>query len=170
MDRVLPQIVSLVAHHFITPQSADNRPGRWQRYLTRWSQATRGQLPQGALDLVALLVPFGPPASVLDKPAYSAFAGSGLAAILLQRTSARSSSRALKPMSACYPRFSALSITASASLSPKTAFAVPPMRGHDARAHRLVRMDPDPLAGFLRFISTGCHHSSSCAKADQLEK
>jgi nicotinamidase-related amidase len=93
MDRVLPQIVSLVAHHpartlftrFITPQSADDRPGRWQHYFTHWSQATRGRLPQDALDLVAPLARFVPPASILDKPAYSAFAGSGLAAMLLQK-------------------------------------------------------------------------------------
>lgn len=93
MDRVLPQIVSLVAHHpartlftrFITPRSAHDRPGRWQRYFTRWSLATRGRLPQGALDLVAPLARFVPPASILDKPAYSAFAGSGLAAMLLQK-------------------------------------------------------------------------------------
>jgi hypothetical protein len=53
--------------------------------ISRVGHRQRGRLPQGALDLVAPLARFVPPALILDKPAHSAFAGSGLAAMLLQK-------------------------------------------------------------------------------------
>jgi nicotinamidase-related amidase len=48
MDRVVPGIARLVARHaartaftrFITPLSAEDRPGRWRRYFARWDCAT----------------------------------------------------------------------------------------------------------------------------------
>jgi len=93
MDRVLPGIVRLVAHNaartvftrFITPVSADDRPGRWRRYYARWDCATQPRLSPGALDIVPPLARFIPPATLIDKPAYSAFFASSLQPFLAER-------------------------------------------------------------------------------------
>jgi nicotinamidase-related amidase len=93
MDRVAPGIVRLVAHdaartvftRFITPVSAHDRPGRWQRYFARWDCATQPRLPPGALDIVSPLARFIPPATVIDKPGYSAFFASALESFLLEK-------------------------------------------------------------------------------------
>lgn len=93
MERVLPTVVSLVEHdpvrtvftRFVTPQAAEECPGRWQRYFTRWSLATQPHLPPQALDLVTPLDRFVPPATLIDKPAYSAFFQSRLAAFLAEK-------------------------------------------------------------------------------------
>ena len=90
MERVLPAIVGVcdryaartVFTRFITPLHAGDRPGRWRRYFTKWESATRSRLPAGQLDLVPALARFAPPATVIDKPGYSAFVGSPLAAFL----------------------------------------------------------------------------------------
>ncbi|GMO44853.1 cysteine hydrolase family protein [Bradyrhizobium sp. TM233] len=93
MERVLPAIVSIVSRHqartiftrFITPQDPEDRPGQWQSYFHRWSQATRKHLPRSALELVPALGKFVPPATVIDKPAYSAFSNPVLAGRLIDR-------------------------------------------------------------------------------------
>jgi nicotinamidase-related amidase len=90
MERVLPAIVDITARfaartvftRFITPLDAKDRPGRWRRYFTRWKCATRSRLPAEQLELVPALRRFAPPATVIDKPAYSAFAQSALASFL----------------------------------------------------------------------------------------
>ena len=93
MERVLPGIVRMVEHNpartvftrFITPIAADDRPGRWRRYFTRWDCATRSRLPAGALELVGPLARFTPPAVLIDKPGYSAFFESSLASFLAEK-------------------------------------------------------------------------------------
>jgi nicotinamidase-related amidase len=93
MERVLPGIVGLVEHNpartvftrFITPGAAEERPGQWRRYFTRWSQATQAEIRPSALELVAPLAHFVPPATVIDKPAYSAFFNSGLSVFLTRK-------------------------------------------------------------------------------------
>ncbi|MBN9526764.1 MAG: cysteine hydrolase [Alphaproteobacteria bacterium] len=83
MDRVLPVVESLVAHdpartiftRFIPPLKAEDMPGSWQRYYTRWEDKTRARLDPDYLDLVPSLARFVPPAQVVDKPVYSALAG-----------------------------------------------------------------------------------------------
>jgi len=70
---------------FITPKSAHNRPGRWQRYFTRWNCATRPRLPAGALDIVSSLARFIPPATSIDRPGYSAFFASPLQSFLTEK-------------------------------------------------------------------------------------
>ncbi|MBB4375409.1 Nicotinamidase-related amidase [Bradyrhizobium sp. Rc3b] len=93
MERVLPAIVSIVARHqartiftrFITPQDPEDRPGQWQSYFHRWSQATRKHLPPSALELVPALSKFVPPAAMIDKPAYSAFSNPALAGRLIDK-------------------------------------------------------------------------------------
>jgi len=88
MERVLPGIVATaelnpsrnVFTRFITPRSADERPGRWRQYFRRWERATRDRLAPEQLDLVEPLARLVPPGHVVDKPGYSAFAGTDLAA------------------------------------------------------------------------------------------
>jgi nicotinamidase-related amidase len=90
MERVLPAIVAIaelnpprtVFTRFVTPLKAEDRPGRWQRYFTRWECATRSRLSLSQLEIVSPLSHLIPPATVFDKPAYSAFAESGLGAFL----------------------------------------------------------------------------------------
>jgi nicotinamidase-related amidase len=93
MERVLPAIAGICERYaartvftrFITPVHAADRPGRWQRYFTKWESATRSRLPAGQLDLVPALARFAPPAAVIDKPGYSAFVGSSLASFLTDK-------------------------------------------------------------------------------------
>jgi nicotinamidase-related amidase len=93
MERVLPTIVDLVARHprrtvftrFITPRSPEEAPGQWQSYFRRWKIATRHAMDVSQLELVPELARFAPPATVVDKPAYSAFFRSSLSNFLTER-------------------------------------------------------------------------------------
>jgi nicotinamidase-related amidase len=93
MERVLPVISDLCARYrertiftrFITPERPQDRHGQWQTYFTRWQRATRGNLAPGALDIVPELARYSPPALVVDKPAHSAFFGSRLGHLLVER-------------------------------------------------------------------------------------
>jgi nicotinamidase-related amidase len=93
MERVLPTIVTLSAWkaertiftRFITPETPDKRPGRWQKYFRRWTQATRAHLPLHQLELLPELGRFAPPALVVDKPGYSAFSAPQLYSLLTER-------------------------------------------------------------------------------------
>lgn len=93
MERVLPAIVATaelnpsrnVFTRFITPRSADERPGRWRQYFKRWERATRDRLAPEQLDLIEPFARMVPPGNVLDKPGHSAFAGTDLAARLQKK-------------------------------------------------------------------------------------
>jgi nicotinamidase-related amidase len=93
MERVVPSIVEITAHHaartvftrFITPLHPEDRPGRWRHYFRKWHRVTRAELPFSQLELLPAFRRFAPPAEVIDKPAYSAFAESPLAAFLSER-------------------------------------------------------------------------------------
>lgn len=93
MERVLPIISGICARYpertvftrFITPQRPDDRRGQWRAYFAKWQRATRGNLAPGALDIVPELARYSPPALVVDKPAYSAFFGSRLGHLLVER-------------------------------------------------------------------------------------
>lgn len=93
MDRVLPLIVGIAAHapertvftRFITPETPEDRPGQWLNYYRQWPQATRARLPPAQLDLIPSLARFVPPATVIDKPFYSAFSGSHLLSFLTEK-------------------------------------------------------------------------------------
>jgi len=93
MERVLPTIVDLVARcpertvftRFITPQSPEQAPGQWQSYFRRWKAATRQAIGVSQLELVPELARFAPPATVVDKPAYSAFFRSPLTDWLMKK-------------------------------------------------------------------------------------
>src|SRR6195952_5797064 len=94
MERALPVIVATaelnpprtVLTRFMTPRQAQDRPGRWQRYFTKWDFATRSRLSSSQLEIVPPLCRLIPPATVIDKPAYSAFAESVLTAFLRKKS------------------------------------------------------------------------------------
>jgi len=93
MNRVLPIVASLASRHpertvftrFIPPQRPEQMPGMWQRYYRRWRSATRECLDLRLLELMPPLAALCPPATVIDKMRYSAFAGPRLLAHLRQR-------------------------------------------------------------------------------------
>lgn len=93
MEKVLPVISNIAERYrertvftrFVTPQRPEDRPGQWQAYFTKWHAATRAKLGSCELDLVPSLSRYAPPALIVDKPAYSAFFGSGLANLLVEK-------------------------------------------------------------------------------------
>jgi nicotinamidase-related amidase len=82
MDRVTPVVAELAGRYpertvftrFITPNRPDDMPGMWQRYYTRWKKATREDLDPALLELLPPLAKLCPPATVINKTRYSAFA------------------------------------------------------------------------------------------------
>jgi nicotinamidase-related amidase len=86
MERVAPIIRRIVAHapertiftRFIPPLRPEDMPGSWRRYYAKWRHATREHLDPLLLKLVPTLEQFTPPADVVDKTRYSAFAHSDL--------------------------------------------------------------------------------------------
>jgi nicotinamidase-related amidase len=93
MERVLPTIEAIASRYrertifsrFITPRHAEDRSGQWRCYFRRWEKATRQNLRGDELDLVPAMARFAPPAIVVDKPVYSAFAQSGLYELLIAK-------------------------------------------------------------------------------------
>ena len=83
MERVLPTVTRIaerapertVFTRFITPRFPEDMPGTWRRYYHRWLEATREKLDPRLLELMPPLARLVPPATVIDKPVYSAFAG-----------------------------------------------------------------------------------------------
>jgi len=59
---------------FIPPKRPEDMPGMWHRYYTKWQQATREQLDPALLALLPPLAKVCPPATIVDKTRYSAFA------------------------------------------------------------------------------------------------
>ena len=93
MERVLPVVASIaerfpertVFTRFITPMHAHDLPGTWRRYYERWPETTQARLDPRLLELVPRLARLAPPAQVIDKTRYSAFALSPLARHLQDR-------------------------------------------------------------------------------------
>jgi nicotinamidase-related amidase len=93
MERVLPAVVTLAGHapartvftRFIPPQSADDAPGMWRAYYSKWPTVTRERVDAALLELIPALEKFVPPAGVFDKGVYSAFATGELHPFLLQK-------------------------------------------------------------------------------------
>src|SRR4051795_9338758 len=93
MDRVLPVVTELAGRYpertvftrFITPNRRDDMPGMWQRYYTRWKESTRERLDPALLELLPPLAKLCPPATVINKTRYSAFAEPELSAHLQAR-------------------------------------------------------------------------------------
>ena len=93
IERVLPVVEELAGRfasrtvftRFITPFRPEEMPGTWQRYYTRWRETTRERMDPALLELMPALARFTPPAQVIDKSRYSAFAEPGLLAHLQER-------------------------------------------------------------------------------------
>src|ERR1041385_7175057 len=76
MTRVLPVIETVAGHaprstiftRFIPPRHAEDMPGMWQAYYTKWSEVTRARLDPELIELVPTLKRFVPPAAVYDRP------------------------------------------------------------------------------------------------------
>jgi nicotinamidase-related amidase len=82
MERVLPVVTEVAGRfpertvftRFVTPQQPEAMPGMWQRYYRRWRETTRDRIDPSLLELVPSLARLAPPATVIDKTRYSAFA------------------------------------------------------------------------------------------------
>lgn len=93
MERVLPRVTALAERfpertlftRFIPPRRPEDLPGQWQAYYRRWRQVTREFLDPALLELMPPLAALVPPARLLDKPVYSAFAGRRLQRLLAER-------------------------------------------------------------------------------------
>lgn len=85
-DRVLPQIVSLVAlspartffTRFIPAEEPGQGSGMWRHYYERWSSMTISRLGREMIEIVPALARFVPPARVVDKRVYSPWTGTDL--------------------------------------------------------------------------------------------
>jgi nicotinamidase-related amidase len=90
MKRVLPLVAEIAGRHpdhtvftrFIPPSEPAEAPGTWRRYFERWEGLTLKRADPWLFELVEPLQRFIPPARVLDKPFYSPFHGTDLAATL----------------------------------------------------------------------------------------
>lgn len=93
MDRVRPVAERLVALHpgrtvftrFMPPVRAEEAAGSWTDYFAKWHQFTGEEAEPGIADLVPELARFVPPATVFDKPGYSAFSTPDLLPHLRER-------------------------------------------------------------------------------------
>jgi nicotinamidase-related amidase len=93
MERVLPTVARIAERYadrtvftrFITPEKPEDMPGTWRPYYRHWRQTTRQYLDPGLLDLMPPLDRLVPPATVIDKPVYSAFTGHKLVDLLRAR-------------------------------------------------------------------------------------
>jgi nicotinamidase-related amidase len=93
LPRVLPVVRRIVAYapertiftRFIPPLRPEDLPGTWRRYYAKWRHATRQHVDPALLALMPELAEYAPPADIIDKTRYSAFAHTALA----QRLEAR---------------------------------------------------------------------------------
>jgi nicotinamidase-related amidase len=93
LSKVLPQCLALTRHcpdaaiftRVLTPETLEDAGGAWRSFYRRWPETTRIHIDPTLLELVPELAAFAPPATVFDKPVYSAFAGRKLVAHLQDR-------------------------------------------------------------------------------------
>ena len=93
MERVLPTVTRVAEHapertvftRFITPRRPEDMPGTWRNYYEKWRETTRERIDPRLLELMPPLAALAPPAAVIDKPVYSAFAGHKLQEYLQER-------------------------------------------------------------------------------------
>jgi nicotinamidase-related amidase len=93
MARVRPVVASVAGHdpartvftRFVPPQRPDQAEGRWRAYFEAWREVTRERAAPALIELVPELAEMVPPATVVDKPAYSPFHGSNLQRLLRER-------------------------------------------------------------------------------------
>lgn len=88
--QILPRLVRLAERHagatiftrFVPPPQPEQMPGMWRGYFERWQGLADHP---GLFELLPPLRGFVPPALVIDKPVYSAFAGHRLQGLLQAR-------------------------------------------------------------------------------------
>jgi nicotinamidase-related amidase len=93
LDRVLPNVVAIASHapeltictRFIPPERPEQMHGAWQDYYRHWRAMTRDTLDPRLLELAEPLARLCPPARILDKAVYSAFADPRLAPALRRK-------------------------------------------------------------------------------------
>ena len=93
LERVLPIVEELAGRfpdrtiftRFITPARPDDMPGMWRKYYQRWQNTTREHIDLRLLNLMPSLARLVPPATVIDKTRYSAFAEPSLLRCLRER-------------------------------------------------------------------------------------
>jgi nicotinamidase-related amidase len=93
MERVAPVVATLAERfapqtiftRFMTPQRPQDMPGTWQRYYCKWPETTRARIDRELLELLPPLQRLVPPAAIIDKTRYSAFAASPLSEHLMRR-------------------------------------------------------------------------------------
>jgi nicotinamidase-related amidase len=93
LARVLPVVAAIaerfaertVFTRFMTPMRPGDMPGMWRVYYDKWRETTRERLDPRLLELLPPLAKLVPPASIVDKTRYSAFAEPHLAAHLRER-------------------------------------------------------------------------------------
>lgn len=93
IDRVLPVVAEIAGRfpertvftRFITPYRPEDMAGGWRRYYERWRETTREYIDIEMLELLPPLKRLAPPATVIDKTRYSAFAEPRLLALLRRR-------------------------------------------------------------------------------------
>src|SRR5690242_6480992 len=85
-ERILPAVVSLVEHapqrsiftRFVPPSDERLMPGGWRDFYRAWPGMTAREIDPDAIELMAPLKLFTPPATVIDKTRFSAFSNSAL--------------------------------------------------------------------------------------------
>jgi nicotinamidase-related amidase len=85
MERILPVSAEIVAHapqrtiftRFIPPKNKQATRGSWRAYYEKWECVTRERLAPHLLELAEPLNRFIPPAIVMDRQTYGAFANGG---------------------------------------------------------------------------------------------
>ena len=93
MPRVLPTVESLVKRarertiftRFIPPRRPEDAGGMWRAYYAKWPNVTLESIDPSLVRLMPELEAYVPPAHVIDKPVYSAFATGALQAYLQSR-------------------------------------------------------------------------------------
>ncbi len=93
MKRVIPKVAAIAEAHasatiftrFIPPAEPTDLPGAWREYYEQWPQMTRSQIDPHLLELVEPLRSMAPPAVVIDKPFFSPFHATRLAALIKER-------------------------------------------------------------------------------------
>ena len=136
MEKVLPAIVTIaelnpprtVFTRFVTPLQPGERPGRWQRYFTKWECATRSRLSPSQLEIVPPLSRLVPPATSSTSPPIPRSRNLVLHLFSTIRTSTLSLSPVPKPMFACWLPCSTPWILVSASSWSRMRCAVLSMR------------------------------------------
>jgi nicotinamidase-related amidase len=93
MAHVLPVVSEIAGRfpqrtiftRFIPPEKPENAFGKWRAYYEKWREVTLDKVDPALLELVPPLARFVPPATVVNKTRYSAFFGTKLHQLLVER-------------------------------------------------------------------------------------